>query len=72
MTEEKTSSAREQSLRWSDPEEVIQCAAYPLDMSTLRLYPVYDTDETVTVCVEVGESGKGLRHLSQQWPDPMA
>lgn len=64
-------------LRWTmhaegDPEELIKCAVYPLDWQTLRMYPVYETETTVTVRVEVGEVGTGRRHLLQQWPDSMA
>lgn len=64
-------------LRWTmhvegDEEILIECAVYPLDWNTLRLYPVYGEDVTVTVRIEVGEVGTGIQHLSERWPHPMA
>lgn len=52
-------------LRWTmylegDPTETIDCAAYPMDWCTLRLFPIDLEDTTVTVRVEVGDIGTGL------------
>ena len=57
-------------LRWSmryadDPEETVICAAYPMDWHTLRLYPIDDTDVTVTVRVEVAPIGTGITCITE-------